>query len=189
MKLENIHKIFQTFDLQHLTVRCTTYGLGADGRTNRRTSVIVLGVFEAVCTVRIQRQGPASVTDHRYQVDKMTFHGLNDTILWWGRQSLLFILLGIPRVADPDWLHRHPPLGTPGQFTYIIRWQTILTILYDPRGRHRGWQLHPTMACFRKQGKSEGFDSCDWPSYLTQIGLKSSIFQPMWPWNLMDDLE
>ena len=24
---------------------------------------------------------------------------------------------------------------------------------------------------------------------LTQIGLKSSIFQPVWPWNLMDDLE
>ena len=28
------------------------------------------------------------------------------------------------------------------------------------------------------QGKSEGFDSCDWPSNLTQIGLKSSINQP-----------
>ena len=27
-----------------------------------------------------------------------------------------------------------------------------------------------------KQGKSEGFDSCKWPSNLTQIGLKSSIF-------------
>ena len=27
-----------------------------------------------------------------------------------------------------------------------------------------------------KQGKSEGFDSCDQPSNLTQIGLKSSIF-------------
>ena len=40
-----------------------------------------------------------------------------------------------------------------------------------------------------KQGKSEGFDSCDWPSNLTQIGLKLSNFQPMWPWNLMDDLE
>ena len=40
-----------------------------------------------------------------------------------------------------------------------------------------------------EQGKSEGFDSCDRPSNLTQIGLKSSIFQPMWPWNLMDDLE
>ena len=40
-----------------------------------------------------------------------------------------------------------------------------------------------------KQGKSEGFDSCDRPSNLTQIGFKSSIFQPMWPWNLMDDLE
>ena len=39
-----------------------------------------------------------------------------------------------------------------------------------------------------KQGKSEGFDSCDWPSSLTQIGFKSLIFQPVWPWNLMDDL-
>ena len=39
------------------------------------------------------------------------------------------------------------------------------------------------------QGKSEGFDSCDWPSNLTQIGLKSSINQLMWPWNLMNDLQ
>ena len=38
-----------------------------------------------------------------------------------------------------------------------------------------------------KQGKSEGFDSCDRPSNLTQIGLSLSIFQPVWPWNLMDD--
>ena len=37
----------------------------------------------------------------------------------------------------------------------------------------------------KKQGKSEGFDSCDRPSNLTQIGFKSSIFQPVWPWNLM----
>ena len=29
-----------------------------------------------------------------------------------------------------------------------------------------------------QQGKSEGFDSCDQPSNLTQIGLKSSIFHP-----------
>ena len=33
-----------------------------------------------------------------------------------------------------------------------------------------------------KQGKSERFDSCDRPSNLTQIGFKSSIFQPLWPW-------
>ena len=30
----------------------------------------------------------------------------------------------------------------------------------------------------KKQGKSEGFDSCDRPSNLTQIGFKSSIFRP-----------
>ena len=40
-----------------------------------------------------------------------------------------------------------------------------------------------------QQGKSEGFDSCDRPSNLTQIGFKSSIFQPVWPWHLIDDLE
>ena len=30
-----------------------------------------------------------------------------------------------------------------------------------------------------QQGKSEGFDSCDRPSNLTQTGFKSSIFQPV----------
>ena len=41
----------------------------------------------------------------------------------------------------------------------------------------------------KKQGKSEGFDSCDRPSNFTQVGFKSSIFQPVWPWNLIDDLK
>ena len=40
-----------------------------------------------------------------------------------------------------------------------------------------------------KQGKSEGFDSCDRPSNLAQMWSKSSIFQPVWPWNVMFDLE
>ena len=39
-----------------------------------------------------------------------------------------------------------------------------------------------------KQGKSEGFDSCDRPSNLAQIWSKSSMFCPLWPWNLMDGL-
>ena len=46
------------------------------------------------------------------------------------------------------------------------------------------WKPHIFVS---KQGKSEGFDSCDRPSNLTQIGFKSSIFQPVGPWNLMDD--
>ena len=37
--------------------------------------------------------------------------------------------------------------------------------------------IHATL-CSVKQGKSEGFHSCDRPSNLTQIGFKSSIFQP-----------
>ena len=44
-------------------------------------------------------------------------------------------------------------------------------------------------ACYWKQGKSEGFDSCDRPSNLAQIWSKSSIFQPVWPWNLWMTLE
>ena len=40
-----------------------------------------------------------------------------------------------------------------------------------------------------KQGKSEGFDSCDRPTNLTQIGLNLLINQPVWPWHLMNDLE
>ena len=36
--------------------------------------------------------------------------------------------------------------------------------------------------------KSGGFDYYDRPSNLTQAGFKL-IFQPVWPWNLMDDLE
>ena len=39
-----------------------------------------------------------------------------------------------------------------------------------------------------EQGKSEGFDSCDRPGNPTQIGFKSSIFQPVWLWNLIDDV-
>ena len=38
--------------------------------------------------------------------------------------------------------------------------------------------LSQTPSCQKcQQGKSEGFDSCDRPSNLTQIGFKSSIFQ------------
>ena len=40
-----------------------------------------------------------------------------------------------------------------------------------------------------KQGKYEGFDRWDRSSNLSQIGSKLSIFQPMWPWNMKDDLD
>ena len=47
---------------------------------------------------------------------------------------------------------------------------------------------------FNKQGKSEGFDSCDPPGNLKldsnpQSGSNSPIFSAVWPWNSMDDLE
>ena len=55
--------------------------------------------------------------------------------------------------------------------------------------KHKLWEGHfrANSKATGKQGKSEGFDSCDWPSNLTPIGFKSSIFQPVWAWNLMDD--
>ena len=40
-----------------------------------------------------------------------------------------------------------------------------------------------------RSGKSDGVDSFDRLGNLTQIGFKSLIFQPVWPWHLMDDLE
>ena len=39
------------------------------------------------------------------------------------------------------------------------------------------------------QGKSEEFDSCDWPNTFTQIGFKLLIFQPVRPWNLPDEVK
>ena len=51
------------------------------------------------------------------------------------------------------------------------------------------WELKNEKKRITEQGKSEEFDSCKWPSNLTQIGFKSLIFQSVWPWNLIDDLE
>ena len=41
---------------------------------------------------------------------------------------------------------------------------------------------HIFVRIIHQHGKSEWFNSCDRPSNLTQIGFKSSIFQPVWPW-------
>ena len=40
-----------------------------------------------------------------------------------------------------------------------------------------------------KEGKSERFDSCDRPNNFIPIGFKLSIFQPIPPWNLLDDVK
>ena len=45
-----------------------------------------------------------------------------------------------------------------------------------------------------KQGKSEGFDSCNWPSNLAQIGSKSNFLVGVtmkfdaWPWKMIEPL-
>ena len=84
----------------------------------------------------------------------------------------------------------------PHQTTY--QWKSCLFIYVGLKcSNHEGIHanltiLHGAVIDCRlivfQQGKSEGFDSCDRPSNLAQIWSKSSIFQPVWPWNLMDDL-
>ena len=64
------------------------------------------------------------------------------------------------------------------------------TVSYHPTQRHG--QNHSRYVYIisvnrHKQGKSEGFDSCDQPSNLTQIWIQ--IYQPLWPSNSMDDIE
>ena len=44
----------------------------------------------------------------------------------------------------------------------------------------RGKKYATKYILMKQQGKSGGFDSCNWPSNLTQIGFKSSIFDG-WP--------
>ena len=59
----------------------------------------------------------------------------------------------------------------------VYRWM-------DRQGESSTPIAHP-----QAKSKSEGFDSCDRCSNLTQIRFKWSLFQPVWPWNLMDDLK
>ena len=67
--------------------------------------------------------------------------------------------------------------------------QKLLFVLVDVLWPTICWQSLTFLNEFKiKQGKSEGFDNCDRPSNLAQIWSKSSIFQPVWPWNFMDDL-
>ena len=75
-----------------------------------------------------------------------------------------------------------------------LKWLCIITkpqvFMYNLQLIHniKGLQSLTDQLYYLQQGKSEGFDSCDRPSNLAQIWSKSSIFCPLWPWNLMDDL-
>ena len=59
----------------------------------------------------------------------------------------------------------------------LIKYQTYINEILRQMVTTDIWRNYYTIDK-DKQGKSEGFDSCDWPSNLTQIGFKSSIFQP-----------
>ena len=71
--------------------------------------------------------------------------------------------------------------------TAAVSWLPILLSHIGSQVRRRQSQSYKFKE--KQQGKSEGFDSCDRPSNLAQIWSKSSIFQPVWPWNFMYDLE
>ena len=53
----------------------------------------------------------------------------------------------------------------------------------------QGQCLPPPPKKKKKKEGGGGRDSCDRPNNLAKIWSKSSIFQPMSPWNLMDDIE
>ena len=68
------------------------------------------------------------------------------------------------------------------QIVYSMQMQLLIKL--DMLGLYIFWQglgIYQVMA--NKQGVSEGFDSCDRPSNLIQIGFKSFIFHPVWPRN------
>ena len=88
----------------------------------------------------------------------------------------------LPRCVNNEWILRWPHTKISIKVYYI---QYTL----NETSCHIKVHVHVVYHQYKQQGKSEGFDSCDRSSNLTQIGLKSSIFQPAWPWNLMDDLK
>ena len=99
-----------------------------------------------------------------------------------------FVIFGCERIVRDGPLYTHIHFG--GQIGKLARvtftqymslvTQSISLYFYTFR---RIWDT----PC--KQGKSERFDKCDRPGNLTKIGFKSSNLQPMWPWNVMDDLK
>ena len=85
------------------------------------------------------------------------------------------------------WSHKRDLV--PGKWSIFLRTRANIHGHKTLRPEQSVWQFADIYLKKKKkqQGKSEGFDSCDRPSNLTQTGFKSSIFQPVWPWYLMDD--
>ena len=71
----------------------------------------------------------------------------------------------------------------------VTIWHLFLWIWYWTQRSREGQHSEGTYCLYEKQGKSEGFDSCDRSRFLLQIGFKSSIHGPMWRGNLMEDLK
>ena len=88
----------------------------------------------------------------------------------------------MPQDRHDIWNHQHIDLN--------CLFNSLFRLTSNKRKFHMDncwWRNRPAAIGFiSQQGKSEGFDSCDRPNKFTQIGVKSSILEPMWSWNLMD---
>ena len=147
-------------------------------------------------------------------ISKGTFeipHKISDSIHWkiWSlymyikilralRFKSLYMFLKRSLGIRPMWIQQNSPYMLTCSGSTLTIWNKTqtnalsLTFILRTWAQNRHLRVHQgtrhnQLKC--KQGKSQGSDSCDRPSYLTQIGFKSSIFQPVWPWNLMDDPE
>ena len=75
------------------------------------------------------------------------------------------------------WNFFHPYCQHPYVTFNIYVCQICFRIMYIPSSNVSHRTVN-NLVILIKQGKSEGFGSCDQPSNLTQIGLKSSIVRP-----------
>ena len=133
-----------------------------------------------------------SLSGHINKIISAYYHFFQQILLTW--ISICHDVIN-PSIAENAWVctqhwgYWYPGAVAPGHQhpqcwpnIHCIRPVSFKIILFIVKILERYYLL-------TKQGKSEGFDSCDRPSNLTQIWFKSSIFQPVWPWNWMDDLE
>ena len=82
--------------------------------------------------------------------------------------------VGATELTD-GWSETNIPLNN-----FVVRGIIRINInLQNIKGTYHILKMEVKKIYINKQGKSEGFDSCNRPSNLTQIGFKLSIFQPM----------
>ena len=103
-------------------------------------------------------------------------------LLWWYYQFIVNSCNLFTHILQDSFISMFAPVQVKKNnnwVKYLAKTKYIILGLY--------W-TGKTYQKILKQGKFEGFDGCDQPNNLTQIGLKWTIFLPLWPWNVKDDL-